>query len=75
LEQQGSNIVQGRADADALVYFDRALELNPGFAEAWSNKGILLRRIGQLTEAIQCQEKSLQIDPQNAKTWQAKGAA
>ncbi|MFB3766387.1 MAG: tetratricopeptide repeat protein [Methanotrichaceae archaeon] len=36
---------------DAIKYFEKAIELNPLNAEAWTNKGTALKAIGQNIEA------------------------
>jgi tetratricopeptide (TPR) repeat protein len=40
---------------------------------AWSNKGNSLSRLGRFDEAIECYDKALKINPQNANTWARKG--
>ncbi|HBR21503.1 MAG TPA: hypothetical protein DD713_02885 [Nitrospiraceae bacterium] len=37
---------------EAIACFDKALEINPGDAEAWLNKGVALLGIGKAPEAI-----------------------
>jgi serine/threonine protein kinase len=41
----------GRTE-DAVPCYDRALELNPNYAEAWFNKGVALRSLAQFREAL-----------------------
>jgi len=65
---------QGRYN-ETIQAFDRAIEINPQYADAWSRKGIVLSRLGRYDEAIQAFNKSLEINPQSAKDWTEKGLA
>ncbi len=49
---------QGRS-AEALDALERALALDATLAEAWSQRGQLLRELGRLPEAAQCFEQAL----------------
>jgi Flp pilus assembly protein TadD len=46
---------------DAIAAYDKALQLDPGHAEVWFNKGVLLKKIGMSREATQCIEKSMEL--------------
>jgi tetratricopeptide (TPR) repeat protein len=60
---------------EALVYFDKAIELNPNDAEVWDNKGIALGHLGKHDEALACFNKALEQNPNNAEVWYNKGVA
>src|SRR5690606_8502729 len=45
---------------EALQALDEALQLDPASAEAWSQRGHLLRELGQLGEAERCYRQALQ---------------
>ena len=47
----------------ALIYFNKAIIIEPLFFEAWVNKGITLFKLGRLKEAQQAIEKALDINP------------
>ena len=53
---------QGRLE-EAIRYYDRAIELNPDYAEAWYNKGVALQAQGNLAEAIECYDRALALNP------------
>ncbi len=36
----------------ALIYFNKAIEINPNLADAYSNRGIVYAEIGQYDEAM-----------------------
>jgi len=57
---------------EALVCFDKALEINPNSTEAWINKGEVLKEIGRHKEAKVCFDKVLEIDPEYVSDFQEK---
>ena len=50
---------------DALSFFDQALSLEPGNPDLWNLKGMALRSLGRYDEALDCYNKSLDIDPRD----------
>ena len=46
--------------------YQKAIELNPSFANAYNNLGIALKEQGKLEEAIQVYQKAVDIQPQFA---------
>ena len=46
---------------DALASYNKALHLDPGNAETWFNKGMMLKKNGQIEAATQCIEKSIDL--------------
>lgn len=50
----------------ALQAFDKAIEIGPDFAPAWSERGSLLRELKRLDEAAYCFEKAIELgaDPE-----------
>lgn len=59
----------------ALKSFDYALEINPNYASAWNNKGVIYQEIGDRIEAIKCLDKALEIDNTSFDAWTNKGAS
>jgi predicted O-linked N-acetylglucosamine transferase (SPINDLY family) len=51
----------GRPDAASLV--GRAVALDPGFAEAHNDKGVILAANGSLADAISCFERAVALNP------------
>ncbi|MDO8727099.1 MAG: tetratricopeptide repeat protein [Candidatus Methanoperedens sp.] len=58
---------------EALTCHDKALEINPRFAESWNNKGNALRNLVKYQEALACYNKALEINPRYAGAWYNKG--
>jgi tetratricopeptide (TPR) repeat protein len=48
-------------DEDAVASYNQALAIDPCHADAWFNKGISLKKMGQTKEASQCIEKSIDL--------------
>jgi len=55
--------------------YERAIELNPSFAEAWCNKGAALGIMGKYEEALSCFNQALKFNDDLAATWYNKGVA
>ncbi len=59
----------------ALEFFEWALALDPGFQEAWNNKGAALGNLGRHEEAIACYDKAIEIKEDFEIAWNNKGNA
>jgi tetratricopeptide (TPR) repeat protein len=46
---------------EAVASYNQALALDPCHADAWFNKGMILKKMGQTKEASQCIEKSIDL--------------
>jgi Flp pilus assembly protein TadD len=46
----------------AIESYDKALQIDPDDAETWFNKGMSLKKIGQINEATQCFEKCMDLN-------------
>ena len=60
---------------EALAAFDRALQLKPDFAEALSNRGLILQELDRFDEALAAYDRSLQLRPDLADTHANRGNA
>jgi eukaryotic-like serine/threonine-protein kinase len=60
---------------DAIVCFDKVIELDRHYVCAWSAKGNVLVALGRHDEAVDCYTVALQIDAQRAAIWDNKGSA
>ena len=62
VEKGKSLLLEGNFE-DALAYFEQALLLNQNDPELWNQKGVALRSLGRYDEALECFNKSLELDP------------
>ncbi|AAB98572.1 TPA: tetratricopeptide repeat protein [Methanocaldococcus jannaschii] len=46
----------------ALEYFNKAIELNPFYRDAWFNKALALRILGRYEEARECFFRGLAVE-------------
>ena len=51
----------GRCD-EAVRCFDQALQLDPGDAEAWFDKGLTLKKLGNEEEAFRCMSRGVDLE-------------
>lgn len=49
----------------ALNCFDRALMINPDYVSAHHQRGVVYELLGNMLEAVECWERTLDIDPDN----------
>jgi len=72
---QGSALYsQGKYD-DSLQAFDKAIEIDPGNADAWYNKGVVLYDQGKYNDSLQAFNRSIETNPLDADAWYNKGSA
>ncbi|MCG6899786.1 MAG: tetratricopeptide repeat protein [Gammaproteobacteria bacterium] len=60
---------------EAVQAFNRAIELKPDYADAYSNRGNALCDLGQLQEAVASYEKAIQLLPDYADAYSNRGNA
>lgn len=65
LVQKGKILLEENKFEEALGFFDQALLLNQNDPELWNYKGVVLRSIGRYDEALECFNKSLELDPRD----------
>ena len=53
----------------AINYFEKAIQLNPNFSEAYNNLGNTKKRVGKIDEAIFCFEKAIQLKENNIEAY------
>ncbi len=71
LAEIGYNSVLGTAARESLDeavrFFDRAIDLNPTYAEAFFERGSALLRLGELDDSIDDLEKANELDAENSE--------
>jgi tetratricopeptide (TPR) repeat protein len=76
LDDKVDELNQLKRYEEALPYVNRALELSPRFCLAWINKGIALKNLGRLDEAIECYDKVIgEINQNYKKAWYNKAVS
>ena len=65
LSKTGKKQLEDGQYEDALNSFERAISLNQNDPDLWNLKGIALRSLGRYNEAVECFNKSLEIDPRD----------
>jgi tetratricopeptide (TPR) repeat protein len=58
---------------DALMAFDKAIEIDPKRVDLWQNKAYSLTKLGRFVEVLKCYEVMSGIDPHNPEIWSKKG--
>ena len=64
LEKGKSSLEDSKFD-EALGFFEQALLLNQNNPDLWNYKGVALRSLGRYEEAMECYNRSLEIDPRD----------
>jgi len=59
---------------EAVQAYDKAIQLNPDYAEAYCNRGNTLKDLGRLDEALQNYDKVIQLKPDFAEAYCNLGA-
>lgn len=60
-----SQLIESGDFDQALSYIDQAVIVDPNNPDLLNKKGIVLRALGRYDEALECFNKSLQIDPRD----------
>jgi len=67
---QRGDALEKRGEGDeAADCYGKALEIDPGIADAWYKKGQILQMKGEGDEAASCYGEALEIDPDIADAW------
>ncbi len=68
LTKSGKKLLDAENYNDAISFFDQALSEDPTNADLWNYKGIALRSLGRYDEALECYNKSLEIEPRDKES-------
>ena len=60
---------------EALVCFDKALELKVDNERTWYNKGVTLSNLGKFEDALECYNRALRLNPGMAEAHFGKASA
>jgi tetratricopeptide (TPR) repeat protein len=66
-KDKGNHFFREAKYSEAIKEYDEAIAINPGFKEAWLNKGICQKKLEQYSEGIASFNNALRIDGQYRK--------
>jgi tetratricopeptide (TPR) repeat protein len=69
----GEDLANGNRPEEALLYFNKAIEVLPTNDFAWGDKGLILDKLGRADEALESFSHAIEIDSTNPITWHNKG--
>jgi tetratricopeptide (TPR) repeat protein len=70
----GNTLLNGpQRREEALACYDRALELAPGSAEVWTNRGLALSQAQRHWEALASHDRAIELEPDYAQAWNNRG--
>lgn len=72
---KGNDLRKDGITEEAIIYYDKALEINPSHKEAHNNKGIALEDLEKYEEAIAEFDKAIELEPRDENTYNNKGNA
>lgn len=58
---------------DALIQFDKAIEVDPKRIDLWQHKAYTLTKLARFMEVLKCYEVMTGIEPENPELWNKKG--
>ena len=63
---KGSELMSSEKYNEAIIAFDKSIEINPHDSYAWAGKGVALGKLGKSDEAITAFEKAIEINPRKS---------
>jgi len=66
---EGTQLLNVGKPREAIPHFDRAIRLNPRYTEAYTNRGIAWREMGDLSGAITGFDKATELNPKYAQAY------
>ncbi len=71
--QRASYFVDNQMPKEALEAFNKAIELNPGYGQAYNGRGFMNMVLGNPQQSIMDYTRSIEIDPSNAEPYNNRG--
>lgn len=59
--KEGNALLAQGKPAEAILLYDRAIELFPESSDAWTSKAVALKAMGRFRESLECVERALEI--------------
>jgi tetratricopeptide (TPR) repeat protein len=73
LVNKGNGLLNQNKYDEALQAYNKAIELNPQYEEAWIGKALTFIVLGRTDEALEAFDKVTELNPLDAKAWNIKG--
>ena len=73
--QKGMNAAEIGEYDNAILYYQKSIEIDPDLATAFGNMGLAYSDKGNYNKAIECYQKVIKIDPDDAKAYVNMGNA
>lgn len=73
--QKGYDAVEAKEYENAIIYYNKAIELNPDDAIAYNNRGCAKVDLKDYTGAIEDYNKAIQLNPDKDKAYRNRGDA
>ena len=70
--EKGNELLNNGDYNEAIVCYDKAIEIDPEYRDPWYNKGLALAKQSKYEESIECFDKALEIDPDFTPAREAK---
>ncbi|NES23569.1 MAG: tetratricopeptide repeat protein [Symploca sp. SIO3E6] len=75
LYRRGETFFDLKRYEQALDAYQQAVEIKPGYAEAWQGQGNTLSQLQQYEEALEAYDQAIQIQPDYLEAWNSRGEA
>jgi tetratricopeptide (TPR) repeat protein len=72
---RAQSLMELSRDQEAVACLERALQMNPDFADAWESKGICLHYAGMYEEALTCYDRAVWVSAELSSAWLNRGYA
>ena len=69
---KGNDLFRNGAYEEALICYEKALEINRNYSLAWNNRGSVFGMLKRYEEALLSYEKALEIQPNDDMAWKNK---
>ena len=67
--KKGNSLARQKKDEQALVAYEKAIQIKPNYADAWLEKGHSLNRLQRYPEAVNSYQEVIKIDPSSDEAW------
>jgi tetratricopeptide (TPR) repeat protein len=73
--EKANILAAAQNNEEAIACYDKAIEFDPYFHEAWNNHGVALCNLNRSEEAITSFDKAIALKPEKYEVWDNRGVA